>query len=134
MLHSPLKAACVCVSGSRRVGQSLTPPRRWGSRGQREGAVEVVAAVAGPVVREDSFGDGIKHKFTRPYRPQTNGKVERFNRTLTAEWAYARAWTSEGQRTRALDHWLHIYNHHRHHTAIDGPPISRVGNVTGSYT
>jgi len=75
-----------------------------------------------------------KHTFTRAYRPQTNGKVERFNRTLLAEWAYARTWTSEGQRVRALDRWLHIYNHHRHHTAVGGPPISRVSNLTGHYS
>jgi transposase InsO family protein len=74
-----------------------------------------------------------RHTFTRPYRPATNGKVERFNRTLLAEWAYARPWHSDGQRSRALTAWLHTYNHHRHHTAIGGPPISRVGNVTGSY-
>jgi transposase InsO family protein len=74
------------------------------------------------------------HTFTQPYRPATNGKVERFNRTLLAEWAYARPWRSDGQRTRALARWLHIYNHHRHHTAIDGPPINRVGNVPGHYS
>jgi transposase InsO family protein len=59
---------------------------------------------------------GIKQLFTRPYRPQTNGKVERFNRTLQNEWAYARPYRSEAARTRALDKWLHMYNHHRHHT------------------
>jgi transposase InsO family protein len=75
----------------------------------------------------------VMHTFTRPYRPATNGKVERFNRTLLAEWAYARPWTSEGQRTRHLAAWLHIYNHHRHHTAIGGPPVSRVSNLAGSY-
>ena len=79
-----------------------------------------------------ALGD-VTHTFTRPYRPATNGKVERFNRTLMGEWAYARPWSSEGQRTRALDRWLHIYNHHRHHTAIGGPPVSRVSNLTGSY-
>jgi transposase InsO family protein len=76
----------------------------------------------------------ITHTRTQPYRPATNGKVERFNRTLLAEWAYARAWTSEGQRTRALTTWLHRYNHHRHHTAIGGAPITRISNVTGHYT
>jgi len=73
----------------------------------------------------------ITHTFTRPYRPQTNGKVERYNRTLLNEWAYARPYRSEAARTRALDKWLHMYNHHRHHTAIGGPPISRVNNVVG---
>ena len=76
---------------------------------------------------------GVRHSRTQPYRPATNGKVERFNRTLQAEWAYARPWSSDGQRTRALARWLHTYNHHRHHTAVGGPPVSRVGNVPGHY-
>ena len=80
-----------------------------------------------------ALGD-IRHTFTRAYRPQTNGKVERFNRTLLAEWAYARTWTSDGQRARGLVKWLHLYNHHRHHTAIGGPPISRAGNLPGHYS
>ena len=74
---------------------------------------------------------GIKHRRTRPYHPATNGKVERFNRTLLDEWAYARLWKSERSRRRALDSWLHRYNHHRHHTAIGGPPASRVTNLSG---
>jgi transposase InsO family protein len=77
---------------------------------------------------------GITHTRTRPYRPATNGKVERFNRTLVDEWAYARIWTSEASRARALDPWLHRYNHHRHHTAIGGPPASRVTNLAGHNT
>jgi len=76
----------------------------------------------------------IVHTRTRPYRPQTNGKVERYNRTLLNEWAYARPYRSEGARTRALAAWLHRYNHHRHHTAIGGPPISRVNNLVGQNT
>ncbi|MFV0371047.1 MAG: IS481 family transposase, partial [Azonexus sp.] len=64
----------------------------------------------------DALGETIKHRWTRPYRPQTNGKVERFNRTLAAEWAYARPYTSETEREQAYTTWLHHYNHHRPHT------------------
>ncbi|MGZ9928898.1 IS481 family transposase [Streptomyces sp. NC-S4] len=78
---------------------------------------------------------GIAHKKIRPYRPQTNGKVERFNRTLLDEWAYLRPYTSNQERTAALADFLHTYNHHRCHTALDGhPPISRINNATGQYT
>ncbi|MEV6624010.1 IS481 family transposase [Amycolatopsis sp. NPDC051106] len=77
----------------------------------------------------------IVHKRTRPYRPQTNGKVERFNRTLLEEWAYDRPYRSETERRQALPGWLHTYNHHRGHTALAGqPPASRVPNLTGQYT
>ena len=76
----------------------------------------------------------IIHTFTQPYRPATNGKVERFNRTLLDEWAYARPWRSDAARARGLDRWLHRYNHHRHHTAIGGPPITRVNNLPGQNT
>ena len=70
---------------------------------------------------------GIAHKRTRPYRPQTNGKVERLNRTLLDEWAYARPYRTEQERRDAFPQWLHTYNHHRGHTALAGkPPASRV--------
>ncbi|WP_327676704.1 IS481 family transposase [Streptomyces sp. NBC_00467] len=78
---------------------------------------------------------GAAGKLTRPYRPQTNGKVERFNRTLLDEWAYQRPYTSNDQRTAALADFLHTYNYHRCHTALGGqPPISRVNNPPGQYT
>lgn len=79
--------------------------------------------------------DGITHQPTRPYRPQTNGKVERLNRTLLDEWAYARPYSSNAERTKALADFLHTYNHHRGHTALGGrPPISRVNDAAGQYT
>jgi transposase InsO family protein len=85
--------------------------------------------------RDALAADAITHKRTRPYRPQTNGKVERFNRTLADEWAYARPYRSETERRAALDPWLHTYNHHRGHTALGGqPPSSRVPNLTGQYS
>ena len=78
---------------------------------------------------------GAQPRFTRTYRPQTNGKAERFNRTLADEWAYIRPFTDSDQRAAALPAWLHTYNHHRNHTALGGhPPISRVNNPTGHYT
>ncbi|MBR7837070.1 IS481 family transposase [Actinospica durhamensis] len=80
---------------------------------------------------------GAAGKLTRAYRPQTNGKVERFNRTLLEEWAYIRPYTSNHERTDAFDAFLHAYNYHRCHTALGGqPPTSRitVNNVPGQYT
>ncbi len=75
---------------------------------------------------------GITPKRTRPYRPQTDGKVER--RTMTSEWAFAQFFASEADRRGAFLGWLHAYNHHRPHTGIGGhPPISRLPNVPGQY-
>ena len=76
---------------------------------------------------------GIEHRRIRPYTPKTNGKVERFNRTLLEEWAYVRPYHSDLERADALDAWLHLYNHHRNHTAIGGPPISRVNDLPSHY-
>jgi transposase InsO family protein len=78
---------------------------------------------------------GIEHRRTRPYRPQTNGKVERFHRTLADEWAYARLYTSDAQRCEEFPRWLHTYNFHRGHTALGGqPPVTRVPNLSGQYS
>jgi len=76
----------------------------------------------------------IRHLRTRPYRPQTNGKAERFIRTLLAGWAYGAVYRSSEERTRALDGWLWHYNHRRRHSALGRqPPVSRT-NLLGSYT
>ena len=76
----------------------------------------------------------IKHLRTRPYRPQTNGKAERFIRTLLNGWAYGAIYRSSNERTAALDGWLWYYNHRRRHSALGHqPPISRT-NLLGSYS
>jgi transposase InsO family protein len=78
---------------------------------------------------------GAQARFTRSYRPQTNGKAERFNRTMCDEWIYSRPFTSSQDRADALPLWLHTYNHHRAHTALAGqPPITRVNNGPGHYS
>ena len=77
---------------------------------------------------------GIKHKRTRPYRPQTNGKIERFHRTLADGWAYARFYDSDTARRDALPAWIHFYNHHRIHSAIGGAPTTRLNNLPGHHS
>jgi transposase InsO family protein len=77
----------------------------------------------------------IHHQTTRPYRPRTNGKVERFHQTMAREWAYGLTYGSSGHRARALPHWLDHYNRARPHSSIGNrPPISRIHNVRGQDT
>jgi transposase InsO family protein len=78
---------------------------------------------------------GIRHLRTRPRRPQTNGKAERFIRTMLGGWAYGAIYASSAQRTAALDGWLWHYNHRRRHSAIGHqPPVTRLNNLLGTYT
>ena len=87
----------------------------------------------GPAYRSRQFAQackqlGIKHRFTRPYTPRTNGKAERFIRTALQEWAYARTYQNSDQRREKLQPWLHEYNWHRPHASLNqNIPISRAG-------
>ena len=81
---------------------------------------------------------GIRHQRTRPYRPRTNGKAERFIRTLLSGWAYGAIYTTSAERTASLDGWLWTYNHRRPHGALSHKPptarLSELNNLAGSYT
>jgi transposase InsO family protein len=78
---------------------------------------------------------GLRHLRTRPYRPQTNGKAERFIRTLLGGWAYGAIYGTNTERVRALDGWLWHYNHRRRHSALGHqPPITRLNNLLGTYS
>ena len=106
---------------------------------QRGVTIERVLSDNGSAYRSFLWRDacaelGIKAKRTRPYRPQTNGKIERFHRTMADGWAYARHYTTEAERRASLPAWLHAYNHHRPHSACGNqPPFSRLTNLSGQY-
>ena len=110
----------------------------YAARGLR---IERVLTDNGGPYRSRAYGAaldrlGARHKRTRPYRPQTNGKAERFIKTLLAEWAYARPYHSNDERLADLPAWLEFYNHRRPHTAIGGlvPHAALVNNVDGNHS
>ena len=102
--------------------------------------VERVLSDNGGCYRSDLWRDtcadlNIKVKKTRVRRPQTNGKIERFHRTMADGWAFKKLYNSESARRAALPAWIHHYNHHRPHTAIGGSaPITRLTNVPDQYS
>jgi transposase InsO family protein len=110
-------------------GEQSEAPDLVRRRGHSDNGRNLRSAVFAEVLAE-----AIKQRFTRTYRSRPNGKAKRFNRTLADEFLDAHVFRSEKHRRRRLEHWVHIYNCHRNHTAIGGPPSSRVRNVTGHYT
>jgi transposase InsO family protein len=137
--HSRVAYAEICLDekADTAIGV-LQRARTWFA--DRGVTIERVLSDNGSAYKSHAWRDacielGIVHKRTRPYRPQTNGKIERFHRTLADGWAYARLYESESTRRDALPSWLHFYNHHRAHSAIGGlPPISRLTNLPGHHT
>jgi len=95
-----------------------------------------MAYTLSPAFRQALVALGAAHKLTRPYRPQTNGKAERFIRTLLDEWAYARLYPSNHHRLQRLPRWLRFYNLDRPHTALAGlsPLVALVNKVRGNYS
>jgi transposase InsO family protein len=107
---------------------------------QHDITVERVLTDNGPCYRSRLWSDtltdaAITPKFTRPFRPQTNGKIERFHRILLEEWAYIRDWHTDHERTTHHDHFIHFYNHHRAHGALKwATPMSTLkDNVPGMH-
>ena len=120
-IHPNEKARSVC----RFLLQALRYYARLGIR------FRAILTDNGPAYHSRAFNRlcrrlGIKHRYTRPYTPRTNGKAERFIQTLLREWAYARAYASSMERALALPEWIQIYNCHRPHGSLGlASPISR---------
>ncbi|WP_110207458.1 IS481 family transposase [Nocardioides daejeonensis] len=137
--HSRVAYAEICTDekAATAIGVLRRAVTWFADRGVR---VERVLSDNGSAYKSHAWRDACKEleitaKKTRPYRPQTNGKIERFHRTLADGWAYAKLYSSETERREALPGWLHFYNHHRHHSAIGNPPISRIeNNLPGHHT
>jgi transposase len=125
-LHSDEKAATVTAF----VEQALAFFAEHGIVASRLMTDNGFSYVKNRSLRELLNRHGIRHLTTEPYRPRTNGKVERFHQTMAREWAYGLTYRSHRHRNAALPHWLDNYNRRRPHSSIgDRPPISRVHNV-----
>ena len=127
-LHNDEKAATVTAF----VERALAYFQRQGVDAKRLMTDNGFSYVKNRSLRELLARHGIRHLTTQPYRPRTNGKVERFHQTMAREWAYGLAYRSHRERNQALPHWLDHYNRQRPHSSLGGrPPISRVHNVRG---
>jgi transposase InsO family protein/transposase-like protein len=125
-LHDDEKAVTVTAF----LERALTFFDQHGIQAKRLMTDNAFAYINSRALRELLHRRGIQHLTTEPYRPRTNGKVERFHQTMGREWAYGLAYRSHHQRNQALPHWLDHYNTARPHSSIgDRPPISRVHNV-----
>jgi len=127
-IHSDQRAATVVGF----LERALAFYRSHGLTAQRLMTDNAWAYARSRLFRELLSRHGIRHLKTKPYRPRTNGKVERFHQTMAREWAYGLVYQSHRDRAAALPHWLRHYNHGRPHSSLgDRPPISRVHNVRG---
>ena len=127
-LHADEKAAT--VTGF--VERALAFFESHGIRARRLMTDNAFAYVRNRSLRELLARRGIRHLTTQPYRPRTNGKVERFHQTMAREWAYGLAYRSHRERNQALPHWLDHYNRRRPHSSLGArPPLSRVSNLCG---
>src|SRR5512132_3790831 len=128
------------LADERKETASAFMTRAIGFFSERGVNIERVLTDNGSCYRSRTFAQvlaqaGIGHRRTRPYRPQTNGKVERFTLTLKWEWAYALTYDTNASRTEALESWLHHYNYHRPHMAHEGrTPITVLNNVPRKHT
>jgi transposase InsO family protein len=125
-LHTDERAATVTAF----VQRALTWFESNGIHAKRLMTDNAFSYIHNRSLRELLAAREIKHLRTKPYRPQTNGKVERFHQTMAREWAYGLSYRSSAHRTLALPHWLKHYNTRRPHSGTaDQPPINRVHNL-----